>query len=407
MSTLSTENEKLFSKSFSLITASSFFVSWSLYIVLTIFPIFLLEELSISGTTSGIILALFPFGALLCRPLAGWLSDSFPKKKVALLSISAFLLTGLGYFYLTNPFALALCRILQGFSFSIASTTLSTIAIEIIPEKKLGTGVGIYSANYSLAMIVGPMTGFFVFDLFLNNASQGYKAVFLLAIFACILSLVALTILKPKNKLPIKKVPFNKNNLILKTGLSTTFSLACVALLYGLVINYVALLAKAIGFGHLASSFFLFMGVGLVISRLVSGYLYDRGYVYALVVVSNITLVVFTALFINVGSSLMFFVIAFVLGFAYGGIIPTFQSLLVQFASEKERGLASSTYFIAFDTGTMLALFGGGVIIDLLSIEAAFYIGTGIQVLWLFVFVFFVMPEYKKMQSAKNSIDIK
>ncbi len=398
------DTQKLFTKNFTLITASSFFVAWSLYIVLTIFPIFLIEELQVSGTISGIILALFPFGALLCRPLAGWVSDSFPKKRTALIAVFAFLLTGSGYFVLTSPFALAICRLLQGFTFSVASTTLSTIAIEIIPEKKLGTGVGIYSANYSLAMIVGPMAGFFVFSMFAtSNTANAYQSVFLLAVFACIVSLLTLAIIQIKPKTAIKKVPFSKDNLILKSGLSSTFCLACTAILYGIILNYVALFSNSIGLGHLSSRFFMFMGIGLVISRLVSGYLYDRGYVYPLVVLSNIAVICFTTLLLNTNSTIMFFVIAFGLGFGFGGVIPTFQSLLVQFAKVHERGLASSTYFIAFDTGTMLALFAGGMIIDYFSISAAFYTGVIIQFLLLFVFIFFVMPEYKQMKMNDNN----
>ncbi len=399
---MSSDSQKLFSKNFTLITFSSFFVSWSLYLTLTIFPIFLIDELEVSGTITGIILALFPFGALLCRPLAGWLSDSFPRKKTAFCAICGFLVTGIGYFYLTNPFALALCRLFQGFSFSVASTTLSTIAIEIIPERKMGTGVGIYSSNYSLAMIVGPMVSFFLFALFEDSSSQGYKAVFALAVFSCVLSLISLFILSNKSKIPIKRASFSKDNIILRTGLSSTFCLTCVALMYSLFLNYVALYVKSIGLPQVSSSFFMFMGIGLVLNRMISGVVFDKGYVMVQTLFSAFGVVALTFIFLEISNPNLFYATAFGLGFSYGALIPTFQTLLVQFAKENEKGLASSTYFIAFDIGTMLALFGGGVIIDMFSMQAAFYIAMATQVLWIFVFIFLVMPEYRAMKEKKS-----
>ncbi len=396
---MSDTKEKLFTKNFNTISASSFFVSWALYIMLTIFPIFLLDELQFSGTVTGTILALFPLGALLCRPLAGWLSDSFPKKRIGLLAIVSFLILGIGYFFLTNPFALAVCRVLQGFSFSIASTILSTLVLEVIPEKHLGTGVGIYSANYSLAMIVGPLTGFFIFDLFADNASYGYKAVFLGAIVSSALSLLALVMLRKKDTEVVKR-PFNRNNIILKTGISTTFCLVCIAILYGLVLNFVALFAKKIGLGEYSSIFFMLMGIGLVFSRIISGYFFDKGYVFAVMVVANVSLVLVTLLFINVSSAIVYLMTSLIMGGCYGIMIPAFQALLVLFAKPNERGLASSTFFMGFDAGIMVALFGGGVIIDILSIQAAFYMGTGIQLIWLLVFILCVMPAYRALQRS-------
>ncbi len=399
---MSTEIEKLFTKNFILITASSLFSTWTLYIVLTIFPIFLMNKLMISESISGIILALFPFGALICRPLAGWLSDSFSLKHTTLWAYLGLLITGFGYFIFSDIIMLSFIRLAQGFCFSIASTALSTLAIRVIPERKLGTGLGIYSANFSLAMILGPMTGFYILDLFSKDLPDSsifaFQMVFVSSIIFTVIGIALILFFTDNTGIKPQKVKFSKDNIILKTGFSATICLFFLAFIYAIILNYVAIFSIENGFGEYSAYFFLFMGVGLIISRSISGYIYDKGYMIHQTIIANIFLMILSTIFSTTEDTTIFLLTALGLGFTFGTLIPTMQTLLVQFAKPTERGLASSTYFIAFDIASILAVFIGGIIIEHFSVETAFLFATSLQVIALSIFIFRVIPDYKAIK---------
>ncbi len=396
--------EKLFTKNFIFITISSFFTAWSLQLILTMYPIFLLEELGVSPTVSGILLALFPFGALVCRPFAGWLADSFPRKKTALVAAFGLIISGVGYFIFRDVFAIGLLRAVQGFLFSVATTTVSAMALDTIPENKLGTGVGLFSTSTSLAMIIGPMSGFILLDLSPDDMAQAFFYIFAFAVISSVSSFLSVIFTSITPKIKPQKTTFSKDKLLLKTGKPVTFSLLTTATLYCMFLNYTALYARELNFASSSSLFFLFMGVGLVLSRMVSGFFYDRGYMVHQTIISFALMMIFSLIFSFTTSLTVFVGIAFGLGLSFGAIIPTFQTLLVEFAQKNERGLASSTYYIAFDIGAALSVFGGGVIIDFFSLQAAYLTTTALQLLWIFVFIFRVIPDYKALKAQKNEV---
>ena len=63
---------------------------FSFYSLLPILPLYIFEKLNAGSTVSGIILASYTIGALLCRPFAGISSIAFPESTYTYLPISFF-----------------------------------------------------------------------------------------------------------------------------------------------------------------------------------------------------------------------------------------------------------------------------------------------------------------------------
>ena len=83
----------------------------------------------------------------------------------------------------------------------------------------------------------------------------------------------------------------------------------------------------------------------------------------------------------TVRSEALFFGSALLLGLATGLLIPAFQTMVISMASPSQRGLANSSFFIAWDGGIGLALFSGGVIAQLSSFQMLYLVSAPLVLL--------------------------
>jgi MFS family permease len=89
-----------------------------------------------------------------------------------------------------------------------------------------------------------------------------------------------------------------------------------------------------------------------------------------------------------------FSIAALILGFGNGVVFPTFQTMTNNMVPASRRGAASSTLFIAVDTGMGLGMVLVGVISQYFSIATAFLVCSGIGAVGLALFLFRTLEYY-------------
>ena len=84
---------------FSFINAciANFMMSFSYYMLTATQPFYLTERFHASKTITGIILLCYVISALAVRPFSGYMVDTFPRKKLYLLSFACFVALYFGY----------------------------------------------------------------------------------------------------------------------------------------------------------------------------------------------------------------------------------------------------------------------------------------------------------------------
>ena len=167
--------EALFTPSFIAVCSANLLFFIASFMMVPVLPIYLLDGLHASKSVVGIILSAYMIGALVMRPLSGFLADQFPRKILFLVCGILFAAQFEGYLLFNALALVGIVRALHGMSFGALSTSAATLAVDVIPIAKLGTGIGLYGMMGSLAMALGPMIGMLVLEAGSYDARHGQR----------------------------------------------------------------------------------------------------------------------------------------------------------------------------------------------------------------------------------------
>ena len=337
----------------------------------------------------GVALAMFPLTALVLRPVSGVLSDRFDCRVILIISTACNALLFPVTLLASTVLLFMVIRLVHGATFSSMTTAQASTAVKLIPEQKLGTGIGFFSCMLSLGVILGPMLGLHMVEKY------SYAAAFWLPFgFAVAGVVLQLFIRMPDNVSGSVSRRLSMDSLYMPRGTFVMFSLMLAAFLHGMITNYVAVLAREHGLSDYASLYFLSMGLGLLFSRLFAGYIADRGFLVHLVCASEVVMLSIAMGLVFTTSPVVFLLCGAVLGMAVGAVTPSYQTMLVLLADKGQHGVANSMYYIGMDGGVCLALISGGVIADALGLENAFIAGALGQLVTLGIFLKYAVPQY-------------
>src|SRR5690625_2263381 len=225
-----------------------------------------------SESQAGFAASIFVLGAVLVRPIAGKIINTVGKKKLLVIGLAFFLGMTLLYFPIQNLSLLFLIRFIHGFSFGISTTAAGTIAAEIIPSARRGEGMGYFSTSMNLAMAIGPFLG-----LIINQYFQGMMIFAVTSIFAVIAFVTSLLLQVPELKtenMPVKK-GFRISDYFEKTTVPIGILMALMGLVYSSILTYLSTYAIEINLVDAASFFFVMYAVFLLLSRPITGKMFD------------------------------------------------------------------------------------------------------------------------------------
>lgn len=167
--------------------------------------------------------------------------------------------------------------------------------------------------------------------------------------------------------------------------------------------NYVAMYARQIGITAETGFFFTFMALGMAVSRLFSGRLVDKGMVTQ-VISAGIYLVCFCYFGLTACgwlvdwnyqvTTVLFFMIALLLGIGFGTMFPAYNTLFVNLAPNNQRGTATSTYLTSWDVGIGIGMLTGGYIAEIATFRMAYFFGAALTVVSLLYFRLKAAPHF-------------
>ncbi|UYW01204.1 MFS transporter [Flavobacterium agricola] len=381
---------KLWTANFILSCSSSFLIAFAFYLVGSVMPFFVSTEFGTNDEETGLILASYIIAALVLRPFSGYLVDTFPRKKILIYSLILFTVLFYGYMVASTLFILVLIRVLQGFTWSTTTTANSTLTIDIIPSEKRGEGIGYYGLTSTLSMAIGPMLGLLMYEYYPVEVN------FYAATFFGFLSLVLAWFIKVPHREPDpEKAPISLDRFILLKAIPVGINLLGIAMCYGSFYAFAALYGKQLQVEN-TGWFFLFMAVGMTLSRLFAGKLLDRGHMHKLMAFSLILLAISLFAFGFATSKNIFFISAFFIGLSYGVLSPIFQNLFINLAKPEKRGTANSTFFTFYDLGIGIGMVVSGKVAHAFGYHAIFISGAVLILTTLAFYWFISKPLYNK-----------
>lgn len=392
--------DRLVTRGYCFILAANFLMYFGFWLPIPILPFYLSEVFGTSNSTIGIILSCYTVAALCIRPFSGFLLDSFARKPLYLFAYFIFMTMFAGYIVATSLTLFVMFRIAQGVSFGMVTVGGNTLVIDIMPSSRRGEGLGYYGLSNNIAMAVGPM-----FGLFLHDAGMDYITIFYCSLGSCIAGFACASLVKTPYKPPIKREPISLDRFILLKGIPAGICLLLLSIPYGMTTNYVAMYAKQIGISTTIGLFFTFMAIGMAISRITSGRLVDKGKVTQVIaagmyIVGLSFFMLSSCTYIiewnNAACTIIFFVVALMLGIGFGIMFPAYNTLFVNMAPNNQRGTATSTYLTSWDVGIGIGMLTGGYIAEITTFDRAYLLGACLTVASMIYFKLKVTPHYHK-----------
>ncbi len=349
----SVEKPALWTRNFVTCAAANFLLFFSFYQLLPVLPLYIFEKFQTDNSTAGIIISLYTIGALCCRPFAGFLVDSLSRKPLYFWTFFAFTLCFVGYWTIGLLPLMAVVRFMHGVFFGVSTTASNTVAIDTLPSSRRGEGIGYFGISVNLAFATGPMTGMFLYE------GLGANVVFAISVALCIIGLILVKTLqvKPKEKKP--HAPLSLDRFFLTKAIPQFINFIFVGFAYGPVTNYISLYAKELGIGG-SGWFYALIAAGLILNRVLTGRLIDRGWLTRLIGIGMTLIVVAYTILAFCNSAIVFFVSAFLIGTSLGLIFPGYQTMCVNLARHDQRGTANSTYLSGWDIGIGAGILVGG-----------------------------------------------
>ena len=140
---------------------------------------------------------------------------------------------------------------------------------------------------------------------------------------------------------------------------------------YGVVEVYVAIYAASCRLPG-GGIYFIFIALATVATRILLGRAVDRYGEARLVYTGNAAIVIGILLLVFAHNVPCYLLSALLLGYSFGAIQPSLQTMAMHAVAPERRGAASSTFFVAFDFGIASGGFLAGILVKQLGYDAMF-----------------------------------
>ncbi len=354
---------ELWTASFLKICLINLFIFLSFHSFLPTFPFFVIH-LGGDAMTIGIATALFSIAAIVSRPFAGWLIDTKGRKLILILGLIGIALVPMGYIVSSGIALAVILRGLHGGFHAFCSNSAATWATDVIPKERIGEGLGMYGLSTAISTAVAPALGLIIMH------AVGFDSLFIvtsiIAIIAIILALsIKISPYRPKAKTLKLKELFEP--MALPASLTHFFFM----MTFGVVEVYVAIYAHTYNLPS-GGIFFIFLAIATLLTRIFLGKTVDSKGEAPLIYTGNLAAILGIIVLVFLHNIQSFILSAIMIGYSFGAIQPSLQSMAMHKVEPERRGAASSTFFVSFDLGIALGGFLSGILIELLGYNIMF-----------------------------------
>jgi len=383
--------ERLWSKNFIIACVAYFLIGCSFNLLMPTIPLYLSNDMGVPSGKIGLVLASYGVGLLLIRPFSGYLVDVYARKPLLIFGLSLFVLVFAGYYFVSTILFFVVIRFIHGLFWGLSTVSVNTVAC-IIPASRRSEGIGFFGVNINIAMAIAPYIAVIIYD------ASGFKTLISASLFMGFLSIIAaLFISVPQRKRPEKRPAISFDRFILTKAIPIFLNQLLLAFGWGTLIAYAVLYGKEIGI-HNSGVFFLFLAGGIVLSRVTSGKMVDRGYLHIIMAIAILMISAGYFCFALFHNILSFSISAFIIGIGYGTLFPALQTIYNNMAAPSRRGTANSTYLTSFDVGIGLGMLIGAYIAQLYGYANMYVASALISFASLFIYWFNSRKIYERFK---------
>lgn len=375
------KREPLWTKEFFALILANLCMFLGFQMLIPTLPVYVKE---IGGTSSniGFVVGMFTVAALFVRPLTGNALQKFNKKIILMIGTAICLLAMGSYLFASTVFLLLAVRILHGAGFGITTTTYGTVVSDLIPQARRGEGMGYFGLSGTIAMALGPLIGLWLMQTY------NFTILFLCALSCTIVSLILTKLLQiKKSPQPPKQTSGTfLDGFIERKALLPSLLILCITLMYGGIGSFITLFATEVGIADI-SLFFLFNALAIAVTRPFSGKLYDaKG--HAFVIIPGVIITFTGIILLSYTTTIPSLIIAAACyGSGFGAIQPALQAWMIDRVAPHRRGVATATFFSAFDLGIGAGAIIFGFIAHFTNYATVYRYSSLLLIAFLFIYI--------------------
>ena len=221
---------RLWHRDFWMMSAASFLMSASIYMLIPVLPVWLMETEHFNTLQVGVAMGIFAVGLFLLGCFCNYLVQRFRRNRVCVVSIflMTICLSALYYIHgMSNQYVevrvILLQRILLGATYGLAQMVLASTLIIDASESFQRTEANHSSAWFSrMALSIGPMAGIVLFNY------VGFDAVLLASMISALASAALIMTVVVPFRTPDENVHvFSCDRFFLPQGMTLFFNFFC------------------------------------------------------------------------------------------------------------------------------------------------------------------------------------
>lgn len=362
-------------------------------LILPFLPFFVRElgitELNELKKWSGIVVAAPYTVAIFFSPMWGTLGDRYGRKPMILRAMGALFIVHFLIGLVQNVHQLILLRIIQGTIAGFAAPGTALMASSA-PQEKTGMTLGTLHSSLVSGMVIGPMLGGILADLF------GYRYVFFItsALFLVSTIIVFITVKEDFKKSSGIKPSFKKNILFLMGSARLRVLIIIIVLnqvTLQIVGPFLSLFVESLGVtkGFIATITGLVFGITGVTNALFSPFWGRKGDSIGQKWVLSFALILTSIFFIPqafVKNASQLFFLRLLLGVSLAGIMPTINTIFSLSTKAEDRGGVFGITQSGFLLGNLIGPLIGSIVAAAFGLRSIFItaaiISFGSYFLW-------------------------
>lgn len=391
--------ERLWTKSFIMLMVGNLFVFLSFQMLIPTLPPYI-KSIGASGLEIGLVTGLFSIGAVISRPFIGFLLEYKPRKSLVVLGALMLFLVTVLYPISQIVVIFLLFRFIHGLAWGWSTTVNGTAAVDAIPNSRLGEGMGYFGLSMTIAYIVAPSLGIFIYNL-----TTFANLIFISAILGAI-SIILLTAVRYQT--PQAVINTHKEDLkfsylgssVEKSSWFPAFITIIINLGYGSVVTFIVIFGEERGIEQIFL-FYIFNAILATLGRPFAGRWFDEKGPIGLVLFCTFSTFVGMWVLSFAHSNLLIAISGALFGLGFGCLIPTLQSWALLMTPSHRRGVANGMIFSSIDLGLGLSGIIFGVTAQFVSTASIFRIAS---LFLLAAIVLVIFMERKKRSGLREDV---
>lgn len=389
-------NDRLWTKAFTMLVIANLFVFMSFQMLIPTLPPYI-KSLGATGFEIGLVTTMFSIGAVLIRPFIGYLLEFSSRKILVLIGGAALLIMTIMYPLTQIVMLLLLIRLLHGVMWGWSTTVNGTAAVDIVPNSRLGEGMGYFGLAMTIGMIIAPSLGIYIYQNF------NFNVIIIVSAILGTIAFILLSLIKYKTPEGVKAVSRQdvkfsfSGSFIEKTSWYPAFVTLLATFGYGTIVTFIVIFAEERNINEIFL-FYLINALMATIIRPITGRWFDRNGPKGLVIYCSLSTFIamwilsFSTNWVGVVLAGIFF------GAGYGSLIPALQAWVLAKTPKIRRGVANGMFYSAIDLGIGLSglVFGAFAFIGinhLFQISSCFF---------LIVIIFTMTASKKNIATSFN-----